>query len=313
MKKISLMVACYNEAENVVPLAHQIIECMTNELPAYDYELLFIDNQSTDGTRALLEQLCTENKRIKAIFNVANFGQMRSPVHALKQTTGDCVIKLCADFQDPLEMIPRFVKEWENGHRVVIGIKTRSKESRLMYMIRSMYYRLFNKLANIEHIRQFTGFGLYDRSFIDILRQIDDPIPYFRGIVAEFSGKDRVEIPYTQPKRRAGKSKNNLLSLYDIAMTAMTTYSKALMRLSILVGGICAALSVLVGLGYTIYKLLNWRTFSTGIAPLVIGMFLLGGIQLLFIGVLGEYILTINARTIRRPLVIEERRINFDA
>ena len=312
MKKISLMVACYNEVENVEPLSRQLIECMVRELPEYDYELLFIDNRSTDGTREKLEKLCAENRKIKAIFNITNFGQMRSPVYGMKQTTGDCTIKLCADFQDPIEMIPQFVREWEKGARIVIGIKTRSKENKLMYLLRGFYYRLFNKLSNIQHIQQFTGFGLYDRSFVDIVRQIDDPIPYFRGIVAEFGGSDRVEIPYTQPKRRAGKSKNNLLSLYDIAMTAMTTYSKGLMRLSVLTGGICAALSLLVGLVYTIYKLLNWNMFSAGIAPMVIGVFLLGGIQLIFIGVLGEYILTINARTIRRPLVIEEKRINFD-
>jgi len=311
-KKISLLVACYNEAENVVPLAHQIVECMQTQLPDYDYELIFIDNHSNDGTQDLLEQLCAENPRIRAIFNAANFGQMRSPVYGIKQTTGDCTIKLCADFQDPIEMIPQFVHAWEQGHRVVIGIKTRSKENHLMYMLRGLYYRVFNRLSNIEHIPQFTGFGLYDRSFVNILRQLDDPLPYFRGIVAEFSGKDRLEIPYTQPRRHAGKSKNNLLTLYDISMTAMTTYSKALMRLSILVGGICAFFSLLVGLVYTIYKLINWYTFSAGIAPMVIGMFLLGGIQLIFIGVLGEYILTINARTIRRPLVIEEKRINFD-
>ncbi|MDP3448289.1 MAG: glycosyltransferase family 2 protein [Eubacteriales bacterium] len=312
MKKISFLVACYNEVENVVPLSSQLLACMEKELPQYDYELLFIDNRSTDGTRELLEQLCTENKKIKAIFNIANFGQMRSPVHGMKQTTGDCTIKLCADFQDPIEMIPAFVNAWEKGAHIVIGIKIRSKENKLIYLLRSFYYRIFNKLSNIQHIHQFTGFGLYDRSFMDIVHQIDDPIPYFRGIVAEFSGNDRVEIPYVQPKRKAGTSKNNLLSLYDIAMTAMTTYSKGLMRLSVLFGGICALVSLLVGLIYTVYKLLNWNTFSAGIAPMVIGVFLLGGIQLIFIGVLGEYILTINARTIRRPLVIEEKRINFD-
>lgn len=312
LKKISFLVACYNEVENVVPLSSQLLACMENELPQYDYELLFIDNRSTDGTRELLEQLCTENKKIKAIFNITNFGQMRSPVHGMKQTTGDCTIKLCADFQDPIEMIPTFVNAWEKGARIVIGIKIRSKENKLIYLLRGVYYRIFNKLSSVQHIYQFTGFGLYDRLFMDVVRQIDDPIPYFRGIVAEFGGNDRVEIPYVQPKRKAGKSKNNLLSLYDIAMTAMTTYSKGLMRLSVLVGGICALASLLVGLVYTVYKLLNWNTFSAGIAPMVIGVFLLGGIQLIFIGVLGEYILTINARTIRRPLVIEEKRINFD-
>lgn len=311
MKKISFLVACYNEEENVVPLTHAIVECMNTELPQYDYELIFIDNHSTDNTRPLLRQLCAENPKVKAIFNAANFGQMRSPVYGLKQTTGDCTIKMCCDFQDPIEMIPKFVHEWEAGHKVVIGIKTRSKENPLMYALRSAYYWLFNKLSDVEHIRQFTGFGLYDRSFMDILRQIDDPIPYFRGIVAEYA-KERKEIPYTQPKRARGKSSNNLYSLYDIGITGLTTYSKALMRLAILAGGVCAGLSFLVALIYFLYKLFNWNTFSAGVAPLVIGMFLLGGIQLIFIGIMGEYILCINERTKHRPLVVEECRLNFE-
>ncbi|MDY3225967.1 MAG: glycosyltransferase [Candidatus Faecousia sp.] len=311
MKKISFLVACYNEEENVVPLTHAIVECMNTELPQYDYELIFIDNHSTDNTRPLLRQLCAENPKVKAIFNAANFGQMRSPVYGLKQTTGDCTIKMCCDFQDPIEMIPKFVHEWEAGNKVVIGIKTRSKENPLMYALRSAYYWLFNKLSDVEHIRQFTGFGLYDRSFMDILRQIDDPIPYFRGIVAEYA-KERKEIPYTQPKRARGKSSNNLYSLYDIGITGLTTYSKALMRLAILAGGVCAGLSFLVALIYFLYKLFNWNTFSAGVAPLVIGMFLLGGIQLIFIGIMGEYILCINERTKNRPLVVEECRLNFE-
>lgn len=311
MKKISILVSCYNEEENVVPLTHAIVECMNTELPQYDYELIFIDNHSTDNTRPLLRQLCAGNPKVKAIFNAANFGQMRSPVYGLKQTTGDCTIKMCCDFQDPIEMIPKFVHEWEAGNKVVIGIKTRSKENPLMYALRGVYYWLFNKLSEVEHIRQFTGFGLYDRSFMNILREIQDPIPYFRGIVAEYA-KERKEIPYTQPKRARGKSSNNLYSLYDIGITGLTTYSKALMRLAILAGGLCAGLSFLVALIYFVYKLLHWNTFSAGVAPLVIGMFLLGGIQLIFIGIMGEYILCINERTKNRPLVVEECRLNFE-
>lgn len=311
MKKISILVACYNEEENVVPLTHAIVDCMEQELPQYDYELIFIDNHSKDNTRPLLRQLCAENPKVKAIFNAANFGQMRSPVYGLKQTTGDCTIKMCCDFQDPVEMIPKFVHEWEAGNKVVIGIKTRSKENPIMYALRGLYYAVFSKLSDVEHIRQFTGFGLYDRSFINILREVKDPIPYFRGIVAEYA-KERKEIPYTQPKRAHGKSSNNLYSLYDIGITGLTTYSKGLMRLAILIGGICAGLSFLAALVYLIMKLCNWYGFNAGIAPLVIGMFLLGGIQLIFIGILGEYILTINTRVMGRPLVVEEERINFD-
>lgn len=311
MKKISILVACYNEEDNVVPLTEAIVDCMNKELPQYDYELLFIDNHSTDNTRNLLRQLCKENPKVKAIFNAANFGQLRSPVYGLKQTTGDCTIKMCCDFQDPVEMIPQFVKEWEAGNKVVIGIKNKSKENPVMYAIRGLYYKIFGKLSDVEHIAQFTGFGLYDKSFIAILREIKDPIPYFRGIVAEYA-KERKEIHYTQPKRAGGKSKNNLLSLYDLGITGLTTYSKALMRLAMVMGFLCAFGSFIVALIYFIYKLTHWSSFSAGMAPMVVGLFLFSGILLIFIGVLGEYILTINSRVMGRPLVVEEERLNFD-
>lgn len=311
MKKISILVACYNEESNVLPLSEAIVSCFENDLPQYDYELIFIDNHSTDQTRDILRAICGKNSKIKAIFNAANFGQMRSPVYGMKQTTGDCTIKMCCDFQDPVEMIPEFVREWENGHKVVIGIKTKSKESPLMYAVRGAYYYIFNKLSDVEHIHQFTGFGLYDRSFINILKEVKDPIPYFRGIVAEYA-KERKELSYTQPKRKAGKSKNNLYTLYDLGITGLTTYSKSLMRLAILTGGVCAAGSFLAAFIYFICKIINWYGFNAGIAPLVIGLFFLGGIQLVFIGILGEYILTINTRVMGRPLVVEEERLNFD-
>ena len=305
------MVACYNEEENVVPLSEAIVKCMEEQLPQYDYELIFIDNHSKDNTRKLLREICAKNEKIKAIFNAANFGQMRSPVYGLQQTTGDCTIKMCADFQDPIEMIPQFVKEWENGYKVVIGKKTRSKENPLLYAMRGLFYKLFNALSDIEHIQQFTGFGLYDRSFIDILKELKDPMPYFRGIVAEYSDERKV-ITYTQPKRAAGKSSNNFYTLYDVGITGLTTYSKSLMRLAILVGVLCAGLSFISAIVYFIYKLCNWYTFDAGIIPLIIGIFLLGGVQLIFIGIMGEYILTINTRVMGRPLVVEEERINFD-
>lgn len=311
MKKISVLVACYNEEQNVVPLTKAIVDCMNNELPNYDYELLFIDNHSTDNTRTLLRGLCAENPKVKAIFNAANFGQLRSPVYGLRQTTGDCTIKMCADFQDPVEMIPKFVEEWEKGNKVVIGIKNKSKENPIMYAVRGLYYKIFGKLSDVEHIAQFTGFGLYDKSFIAILREIKDPIPYFRGIVAEYA-KERKEIHYTQPKRAGGKSKNNFLSLYDLGITGLTTYSKALMRMAMVMGFLCAFGSFIVALVYLIYKLTHWASFSAGMAPMVIGLFLFSGILLIFIGVLGEYILTINSRVMGRPLVVEEERLNFD-
>lgn len=311
MKTISLMVACYNEKENIRPFTEALVECMTNELPEYDYEILIIDNHSNDGTREILRELADENRKIKVILNAANFGQMRSPFYGLTKTSGDCVVKLCADFQDPIELIPEFVRAWEEGYKVVIGIKDHSKENRLMYAIRTFYYKIFSRLSDVEHIAHFTGFGLYDRTFIDIVRQIKDPIPYFRGVVAEYA-KDRKEICYTQPKRAGGTSKNNLLSLYDIGITGLTTYSKALMRLATLVGLIFSFVSICIAIFYFVYKLTHWDSFTAGMAPAVVGLFLLGGIELIFIGVLGEYILTINSRVMGRPLVVEEERINFD-
>ena len=311
MKKISILVACFNEEENVRPLTAAIVDVMNKQLPSYDYELVYIDNHSTDNTRKILRELCAENPKVKAIFNAANFGQENSPFYGLQQTTGDCTLKMCADFQDPPELIPEFVKAWEEGNKVVIGIKNKSNENPLMYAVRTMYYKLFSKLANVEHIAHFTGLGLYDKTFIDILRQVNDPVPYFRGMVAEYA-KERKEIYYTQPKRAAGKTHNNFFSLYDLGITGLTTYSKALMRLATFAGLLCALLSFLIAIGYFVYKLTHWATFSAGSAPMVIGMFLLGGIQLIFIGILGEYILTINSRVKGRPLVVEEERINFD-
>lgn len=311
MKTISLMVACYNEKDNIRLLTETLVKCMEDELPNYNYEILIIDNHSNDGTREILRNLARENTKVKVILNAANFGQMRSPFYGLTQTSGDCTLKLCADFQDPIELIPEFVKEWESGNKVVIGIKNHSNENPAMYMVRTLYYKIFTKLSDVEHIAHFTGFGLYDKSFINILRQIKDPLPYFRGIVAEYA-KERKEIYYTQPKRAGGKSKNNLLSLYDIGITGLTTYSKALMRLASIVGLFFSFVSICISLFYLFYKLSHWDSFSAGIAPAVIGLFLIGGLILVFIGVLGEYILTINSRVMGRPLVVEEERINFE-
>ena len=214
MKKISVLIPCYNEEENVVPISEAVIGIITKELPQYDYELVFIDNDSTDKTRELLRMLCAKNPKIKAIFNARNFGQFNSPYYGILQVTGDCVISMVADFQDPVELIPKYVHEWENGYKIVIGIKTSSKENPVMYWLRSCYYKLIRKLSDVEQIEHFTGSGLYDRQFIEVLRNLDDPTPFLRGIVAELGFK-RKEIPYEQPKRRAGKTHNNFYKLYD--------------------------------------------------------------------------------------------------
>jgi glycosyltransferase involved in cell wall biosynthesis len=310
-KTISVMIPCYNEEENARPICEAVREQLTKNCPAYDYEILFIDNKSTDGTRRILEELCAEDRHVKAIFNSKNFGQFNSPFHGLLQTSGDCAITLCADFQDPPELIPRFVSEWEKGYKIVIGRKTKSKESRLVYFLRGCYYKLLKRMSSVEMIEQFTGFGLYDRSFVDTLRELHDPIPFMRGIVAEL-GPERSEIEYEQPKRRAGKTHNNFYTLYDAAMLSFTSYTKAGLRLATFFGFLIAGLSFLIGLFYLIAKLIAWNSFTAGYAPMMIAVFFMGGIQLAFLGFLGEYVMSINTRIMNRPLVVEEKRINFD-
>ncbi len=310
-KKISVVIPTYNEEANVVPLADAIRGVMEKELPEYDFEILFIDNHSKDTTQLKLRELCRQDKRIKAIFNARNFGQMRSPVHGLKQATGDCVVRMCADFQDPVDMIVDFVREWENGYKIVIGVKASSQENKFMYWLRSCYYRLIKKISDIDHIEQFTGFGLYDKAFVDVVRDLHDPQPYLRGIIAEL-GFDYKAIPYMQKKRRAGKSKNNFYTLFDYAMVGITSYSKVVMRLATFLGFAVAGLSFLAGIYYLIMKLLYWDRFTAGMAPMLIGIFFLGALQLFFIGFLGEYVLSINTRVLDRPLVVEAERLNFD-
>ncbi len=311
MKKISVLIPCYNEEENVVPMSEAIIEQFTKELPSYDYEIVFIDNDSSDTTRVKLRKLCKENKKIKAIFNAKNFGQFNSPYYGMLQTTGDCTISMCADFQDPPEMIPKLVKEWEDGAKIVSAIKTSSKENKLMRFFRTCYYKLIKKMSNVEQIEHFTGFGLYDKDFIEVLRDLKDPTPFLRGIVAELGFK-RKDIPYEQQKRRAGKTHNNLYSLYDAAMLSFTSYTKVGLRIATIGGFIIGFISFVIAIVYLVLKLVNWDNFAMGNAPILIGVFVLGGIELFFIGLLGEYIMSINNRVMKRPLVIEEERINFD-
>lgn len=309
-KVVSIMVPCYNEEENVVPISEAIVAQM-EALPRYDYEILFIDNCSTDNTRLLLREICAKNRKIKAIFNVKNFGQFNSPYYGLCQTTGDCAISICADFQDPVELIPVFLKYWEEGYQIVHGVKTSSRESRIMYRLRSLYYKLIRKYSSVEQIEHFTGFGLYDKSFIEVLRNLKDPTPFIRGIVAELGGR-RKEIPYEQPQRRAGKTHNNWYSLYDAAMLSFTSYTKIGLRMATFLGMGVAVVSLIIAFVYLILKLCNWNSFVAGTAPIVIGMFFLGAVQLIFLGIIGEYILSINQRVMNRPLVVEEERINFD-
>lgn len=310
MKTISIVVPCYNEEENINALYQAIDHIFNTELPRYTYELIFIDNDSKDRTRDIIRGLCVQEKRVKGIFNAKNFGQFNSPYYAMLQSTGDCTILMAADFQDPVEMIPKYVKEWEKGYKIVIGIKKSSKENKIMYWLRSCYYKTIKKLSDVEQIEHFTGFGLYDQRFIKVLRELDDPTPFLRGIVAEL-GFRRKEIPYEQPKRRAGKTSNNFYRLYDAAMLSVTSYTKVGLRLATIFGSICSFASMMVALVYLVMKLVYWDRFPAGMAPLLIGMCFLGSVQIFFIGLVGEYVLSINARVMKRPLVIEEERINF--
>lgn len=311
MKKVSILIPCYNEEENVVPISEAVVSLFEKELTQYDYELLFIDNDSKDRTRALLREICEKNSHIKAIFNAKNFGQFNSPYYGILQTTGDCTISMVCDFQDPIELIPKYLKEWEAGYKIVIGIKTSSKENPVIYHLRGLYYKIIKKFSDVEQIEHFTGSGLYDREFVEVLRNLKDPTPFLRGIVAEL-GYKRKEIPYEQPKRRAGKTHNNFYSLYDAAMLSFTSYTKIGLRLATFMGMGCGIVSALIGIVYLILKLIFWEWFVAGMAPIMIGMFFLGSVQLFFLGFLGEYILSINQRVMNRPLVIEEERINFE-
>ncbi|MBR5773723.1 MAG: glycosyltransferase family 2 protein [Clostridia bacterium] len=310
-KKISVLVPCFNEEENVIPLAQELMEMFKKSLPSYDYEIVFIDNDSTDTTRERLEALCSKFSRIKAIFNAKNFGQFNSPVYGMMQTTGDCVIPVCADFQDPIEMLPKLVAEWEKGYKIVCAIKTSSQENKIMRFFRTCYYKLVKKMSKVEQIEHFTGFGLYDRSFINVLKELDDPTPFIRGIVAEL-GFRRKDIEYEQAQRRAGKTSNNWFSLYDAAMLSFTSYTKTGLRFATVLGAGLSALSIFSFIVCFILKLAMWSTFSFGTAAIVTGLFLFCSLQMFFIGLLGEYVMNINTRVMNRPLVIEEKRINFE-
>ncbi|MEE0710017.1 MAG: glycosyltransferase family 2 protein [Gemmiger sp.] len=310
-KKISIMIPCYNEEENARPIYEAVRAELQKSLPQYDYEILFIDNKSQDKTRAIIRGICAEDKKVRAIFNTKNFGQFNSPYYGLIHTSGDCTIPLCADFQDPVEMIPRLIKEWEDGYKIVIAKKTSSKENGLMYFLRGCYYKTIRKMSNVEMIEQFTGFGLYDKSFIQTLRDLHDPTPFIRGIVAEL-GPERKEIEYEQPRRRAGKTHNNWYSLFDAAMLSFTSYTKVGMRIAEFFGFGVAFLSFLIGLFYLVAKLIAWESFRAGYAPTMIAIFFMGGVQLAFLGFLGEYIMAMNTRIMNRPLVVEEERLNFD-
>jgi glycosyltransferase involved in cell wall biosynthesis len=308
MKTISIVTPCFNEAENVEELYSRIQTTFSGM--DLNYEHIFIDNSSTDGTVNILKEIASKDKRVKIIVNSRNFGHIRSPYYGILQGSGDAVIILASDLQDPPELIPEFIHKWEQGYKVVIGVKTKSEEFGLYYYFRSLYYRVLRSLSDVRLIDNYTGFGLYDQRVIGILRTINDPYPYFRGLIADI-GFEMAEIPFTQPKRKRGITKNNFYTLYDMAMLGVTNYTKIPLRLAVMSGFVSAVISFLVGLIYLIYKLIDWQNFSLGLAPVVIGLFFLGSIQLIFLGVIGEYIGAIYTQVMHRPLVIEKERINF--
>jgi glycosyltransferase involved in cell wall biosynthesis len=310
-KKISIVTPCYNEEANVEELYRQVKAQFERLSELYTYEHIFIDNASTDRTVEELKKLAAADKNVKIIVNAMNFGHIRSPFYGLCQATGDAAMLMVADLQDPPELIPQFLQQWEAGHRVVIGIKNKSKENPLMYGLRTMFYKMIKKISETRQIENFTGFGLYDKTFIQLLRSIDDPYPYMRGLVAEYGG-DLGEVFYTQPKCLHGKTHNNFYTLYDMAMLGFVNHSKVPLRMASFIGFLCSAVSLLVALIYFVYKLCYWDSFQVGQAPLVIGMFFFASVQLFFLGIVGEYVGSILTQVRRRPLVIEQERINFE-
>lgn len=310
MKTISVVTPCRNEEENVQEAYRRVRNVMA-ETGRYRYEHIFIDNASTDRTVEILKRIAAEDSNVKIIVNTRNFGPVRSPMYAVFQTCGDAVVGIAADLQNPPEMIPEFIRHWENGYSMVLAIKRSSEENPLMFWIRKRYYRLVNRLASIQTFENFMGFGLFGRRVIDIVKSFEDPYPYFRGMIAEI-GLPYKLVPYDQARRERGISKNNLYTLYETAMLGITSLSKVPLRLVTFSGFAGAGLSTLVGLGYLIYKLLFWHRFSVGVAPLVIGLAFFSSVQLISVGMLGEYIGSIHTQVQNRPLVVERERLNFE-
>ncbi|TXK76908.1 glycosyltransferase family 2 protein [Paenibacillus sp. N3.4] len=309
MKNISIVTPCYNEEDNVEELYRQVKVCMS-QLSNFTYEHIFIDNASKDKTVSILKNLASTDPNVKIIVNARNFGHIRSPYHALLQATGEAVILLVADLQDPPTMIKDFLEKWEEGFKVVLGVKSQSEESSTMFAIRKMYYNFINRVSEIELTKNNTGFGLYDKKVIEILRGIDDPYPYFRGLISDI-GFESYKIEYVQPVRKRGITKNNFYTLYDIAMLGITNHSKVPLRIAAMLGFAMSAISLLVAIIYFLAKVFFWNYFSVGVAPLVIGLFFFSSVQLFFIGIIGEYIGSIHTQVLKRPLVIEKERVNF--
>jgi len=300
MKLISIVTPCYNEEENVEEIYKQVKELFKAKLKSYKYEHIFIDNASTDKTVSILKEIAAKDKKVKIIINARNFGHIRSPYHALLQAKGEAVILLIQDF----------ILEWEGGYKIVAGVKNNSMESPIFFFIRKMYYHLIGKLSDIQLIKNFTGFGLYDKQIIEIMRKIDDPYPYLRGLISDI-GFEVKKIPYVQPVRTRGFTKNNFYTLYDIGMLGITNHSKIPLRFATFAGFILGSFSFLMALIQLILKIFLWDSYSFGITTIVIGIFFFSSVQLFFIGIIGEYIGSIHTQVLKRPIVIEKERVNF--
>ena len=307
-KLISIVTPCYNEEENIEELYQRVAAVMAS-LP-YDYEHICIDNCSTDGTVRKIKEIAARDKRLKLIVNARNFGHIRSPYYAILQSSGDACVLIASDLQDPPEMIAEFIKKWEQGYKTVLAVKPESEESSVMFGLRKAYYRLIGRISEVPLVRNATGAGLFDKAVIDILRSIQDPYPYFRGLLCEI-GFPIATVPFKQPRRQRGVTKNNFYTLYDIAMLGITNHSKVPLRLMAISGFLLSFLSLLVALGFFIAKLVYWDSFQLGTAPLLIGVFFFGALQAFFIGVLGEYIGSIHTQVRNMPLVVEIERVNF--
>lgn len=309
MKRISIVTPCFNEEENVEKLGSEVKKIMEG-MSQYDYEHLFIDNASRDRTPELLRKMAEQDSRVKVILNTRNFGHIRSPYHGLLQASGDAAILLVCDFQDPLELIQPFIEKWESGYKVVLGVKDRAEETPIMFAIRKAYYSFVARIADIDLTKNNTGFGLYDRQVLDLLKEMKEPYPYFRGLVADL-GFEAAKITYKQPRRTRGVTSQNFYTLYDIAMLGITNHSKIPLRLATMAGFLMSLVSFAVAFIYLVAKLLFWDQFTLGMAPILIGVFLFSSVQLFFVGILGEYIGAIYTQVLKRPLVVEKERINF--